>query len=184
VVQPRQKLGFTVLSGSNFSRTLAQKLVPCVDCVRDLNTKFGVRPYIVRMVWTRWSGGERGYGVEDVVREAMVLPTPKVDPMTALDKQTMVVGDEEFGELMLTEVSGRFTEDELSGRTNEGEGVPDDLNFYYEIEFPNQHHEPGNATRRRFTLSGTPSYDSMTFQWKFKLMRAGENRLRDGTPED
>ena len=178
---------FTVLGENgapSIPNTLAQRLIPCVDHIRDLYTKFGVRPYIIRQVWTRWSQGERGEGVEDVVRTVMILPTPRIDALTALDKQSTVIGDEEFGELMVSEISGRYTEDELCGRGPQGESIADDLNFYYEIEFPDQHNEHGPATRRRFSVSGVPSYSADTFQWKMLLMRAGENRLRNGTPED
>ncbi len=175
--------GFTVLTNGQMQKTIAGKLIPCVDHLRDLNTQFGVRPYIVRRVWTQWSEGRRDYGVENVQREELMLPTPSVDPLTALDVQTLPVGNEEFGQLMVSEISGRFTEDQLVGRGPQGEPIPRDTNYYYEIEYPNADGSfPG--VRRRFTVAGVPWYDAAAFQWKLTLMRAGENRLRDGTPED
>lgn len=174
---------FTVLGPGQQLQSLAGSLQPCVDKIRDLNTVFGVRPYIVRLVWTVWSEGMRGDGVEEVAHEVMLLPTPSVNSIGNLDATTTAVGSEEFGMLKLSEVSGRFTEDYLEGKACEGYPIDASTNFYYEIEYPNQAGQfPG--MRRRFELAGPPEYMPSKFQWEISLVRAGENRTRDGTPED
>lgn len=183
-LRPAKYGGFTLLSGGQYQKTLVGRLIPCVDPLRDLLTKAGLRPYIVRLVFTRWSMGERGWGTEEVVSECHILPTPKVLSMESLDNTTTLVGSDEFGSVRVEQISGRFTEDELMGRTAHGGDVPDDTNFYYEIEFPNPDGTfPG--IRRRFEVSGTPTFAPGRFQWTIELVRAGENRTRaQGTPED
>jgi hypothetical protein len=183
-LRPCRGLGnFTVLGPNKQLQSLAGSLQPCVDKIRDLNTVFGIRPYIVRMVWTRWSEGYRGDGVEEVIMEQAILPTPVVNAISNLDVTTTSVGNEEFGMLKLSEVSGRFTEDYLEGKDQDGRPIDSAVNFYYEIEYP---HQDGTfpGVRRRFELAGAPEYMPSKFQWEISLVRAGENRTRDGTPED
>ena len=178
----RKDRGFTVLDRNGFGSTLAGGLIPCVDKLRDLNTKFGVRPYIVRQVFTRWSGGLRGRGVEEVVLESAVLPTPKVASLDALDSTLISIGNTEYGSLEVSQISGRYTEDYILGRNAFGDQTPADAQFYYEIEFPDENGRfPG--IKRRFTVSGTPSYNPGGFQWTVQLTRAAQDRSRNGTPE-
>lgn len=176
-----KKDGFTVLRQGDYAKTLAGSLVPCVDKLRDLLTVAGLRPYIVRLIWTRWSGGRRGYGTEEVHREEMLLPTPKLAPLTSLDMVQMATGGEETGDVMLEQVSARYTEDFLLGRDELGNAIADDHNFYYEVEFPQANGSfPG--TRRRFVVSGTPTRFAGRFQWQIMLRKAVEDRRRDGIP--
>ena len=184
-LRPNRYGGFTVLGDGEYAHTLAYRLTPCVDRIRDLNTRFGVRPYIVRIVSTRWSSGYRDLGTEEVVSSIHILPTPKVDldALNAMDNRTILVGSEEFGQVRLTEISSAFTEDQLMGRGGHGEQIESDINFYYEFEFPNADGSfPG--VKRRFEVAGTPVYKPEHFAWEVELVRAGENRTRDGTPED
>lgn len=182
-LRPAKRDGFSVLTAGQYQQTIVGRLTPCVDKLRDLFTKTGLRPYIVRWVVTRWSMGERGWGTEEVVSETELLPTPKVEAMESLDVTNTLVGNVEYGNLTVTQISGRFTEDQISGRGPQGQQTPDDTNFYWEIEFPNPDGTfPG--VRRRFEVSGTPVFKPGAFQWTLQLVRAGESRTRNGTPED
>lgn len=182
-LRPCGSPGFTILAPGQFRQTLAGKLIPCVDKIRDLYTALGVRNYIIRLVWTTWSGGERGMGIEQLVKEELLLPTPLIGDISSLEERAQAVGADEFGTIIVSEVSGRYTEDYLCGR-NGAEPIPDDQNFYYEIEFVDSNGRWGQGIRRRFSLNSAPSYDPDTFQWQFQLSRAGEDRGRDGSPED
>jgi len=62
----------------DLSRTLTRRLISTVDGLRDLLTRFGLRPYEVRMVRTKWTGGYRGAGQEIVVFDEAILPTPLI----------------------------------------------------------------------------------------------------------
>jgi len=169
---------FTVLSGAQYQRSLVFSLTPCVDSLRDLYTCLGARAYQVSLIWTRWSGGERGVGVEELVRRELVLPTPKVAELSSLRRDLQSIGVDEVGSLRVSEISPRYNEDKLIGLSDDGDPIPEDQNFYWEIEFVRP--PPGLGVRRRFTPKSTPSYDPLRFQWSIDLLRASEERLRSG----
>lgn len=185
-LRPAKREGFSMLRPGDFAKTLTGRMTPVVDRIRDLLTPVGQRPYSVRLVWTRWSEGERGEGTEEVIREFMLLPTPKVGDLEEIESVTTSVGSEEFGEIEISEISGRFTEDFLLGRDENGQDIPKDQQFYWEVEFISSGPPGAVNIRRRLEPSGTPNYDPQMLGWKLKMVRAGENRRRDrfGTPED
>jgi hypothetical protein len=168
--------GVTELCGS-----LAFTLRPVVDMIRDLYTTFGLRPYKVSLVRTSWSGGRRGLGVELVVSSRVILPTPLISDMTSLAEIVTPVGLDEFGSVLLSQVSGTFTEDQLRGHIFDGDPVPFDQQFYYEVEFPPAC-EGDEGERRRFTIKGAPMYFADRFQWNITLERQRSDRTRQGVP--
>src|SRR5581483_8497539 len=73
--------------------TLIDQLTPTVDCLRDLQTQLGARQYEVTLVWTRWTGGERGVGDEYVVTALPMLPTPLVSDLdSTLRRELQSIG--------------------------------------------------------------------------------------------
>ena len=171
---------FTVLEGDALDTTLISSLTGCVDSIRDLYTCMGARPYQVNLIWTRWSGGSRGVGAEDIVAVHRVLPTPKVDELTRIRRDLTRVGLAEAGTLRVSEISPRFTEDTLVGNdlvVEPGGEFPKDVQFYWEIFFPRSN---VSGLRRRFTPRSAPSLNPTAFQWKIDLLRASEDRTRAG----
>lgn len=167
----------TVLEGPEIGCTLVSSLAGTVDCVRDLYTSLGARPYQVMLVWTSWSGGARGRGVEEVVREELILPTPKISDLTDLRRDLSSVGTDESGSIRVTEISPKYTEDYLLGRSDDGAAIAADQNFYWEVRFPRV---DGLGVRRRFVPKSAPSLDALAFQWKISLLKASEDRMRTG----
>lgn len=162
--------------------TLARSLVPAVDSIRDLFTTFGLRPYVVQLVRTRWSGGRRGIGTELVEPNPIaLLPTPLMTDMSAVSEIVTPIGLDEFGEILLQQVSGSYTEDFLRGHDKEGRPVGLDEQFYYEVEFPPPC-EGKEGVRRRFVIKGAPMYFAGRFQWHVRLERARQDRSRAGEP--
>ena len=53
---------FSQLNGMDLSKTLGRRLINTVDRLRDIPVRFGLRPYEVHVIRTRWTGGERGVG--------------------------------------------------------------------------------------------------------------------------
>lgn len=170
---------FTVVDGLHLERSLIGSLTGCVDQIRDIYSCLGARAYTVALVSTRWSGGERGEGVEEVVREMAILPTPLVSDLTAIANAPLSIGDEEMGEVRVSQISPRFNEDELRGRSIDGAAVSQDENFYWEIRFPRS---DGTAVRRRFTPNSAPSYNPTAFEWAIRLLKVYEDRTRAGDP--
>lgn len=167
----------TVLSGSAIDCTLVASMTSTVDCIRDLYTSFGARPYQVMLVWTSWSGGVRGRGVEEIVREELILPTPKISDLTDLSRDLSAVGTDDSGSIRVTEISPKYTEDYLLGRPDDGAAIATDQHFYWEVRFPRA---DGLGPRRRFVPKSAPSLDALAFQWKISLLKVSEDRMRNG----
>lgn len=163
------------------TRTVVARLNHVADILRDLKTKpFGTRPYQVKLIWTSWSGGERGAGVEEVVAEMFVLPTPQIENLNTLQLVQQPIGSDEEGVVTVSEISPRYTEDWLMGRLGDGTPIAEDRNFYWEIFFP----RPAEAgVRRRFVPVSAPSLQPTDFEWTIRLVKASEDRTRSGTPQ-
>lgn len=163
---------FTKLDAISFKETLARDLsVDLVDDLRDLCTVFGLRPFAVRVVRTRWSGGQRGMGQEYVDLARDILPTPKVEGMGNIDESVEGGGMIEVGQLTIKRIATRYTEEQLRGWGDDSAPPPDDADVFWEIEFLGK---TGRTFKRRFVISGTPSYG--TFGWTVSLVRAHNDR--------
>lgn len=170
--------GFTAVDAASASCTLARKLIPTVDRLRDLYTQFGLRPYTIRIIKTRWSGGLRGRGVEEITFERILDPTPLVTDIGGVAEIVTPIGLNESGTIRVAQISGRFTEDMLRGHDSIGTPPSLDEQVFYEVEFPN----PGNGDsfRRRFTLRAVPMYFASRFEWVISLEKQDEDRARNG----
>jgi hypothetical protein len=170
--------GFTAVTSHSITCTLARKLINTADVLRDLYTVFGLRPYRVKLIKTRWSEGVRGRGIEEVTLERILEPTPLVLDLAALTEIIQPVGLDEVGTIRIEQISGRYTEDILRGFDDEGNPPERGEQFFYEIEFP----IPGDAdgVRRRFVLRAAPMYFADKFQWVITLEKSHEDRARNG----
>lgn len=173
---------FTQLNGMDLSRTLARKLISTVDTLRDLNTRLGFRPYEIRMVRTKWSGGERGVGQEFVVFDEPILPTPLLMGLDGVTRIVQPVGLDEVGACQVTQISGRYAEGFLTGNDADGNPLDLDVQYYFEIVFPTPGSVSDGAPRRRFYASTAPTYDASRFEWRVNLQRSHSDRRNDGSP--
>jgi hypothetical protein len=172
------RCGFHLPTRESLLHSLGQDLVCLVDQARDVRVELGLRPYVVRMVRTRWTGGARGRGQEVVTSVQPILPVPKVSDLTALTEVLTSVGVSEQGGVMVTEISGAYTEDQLLGKQPGGVLPERDEKFYWEVEYVG----PGGGELRRFTVRGAPTYLAEKFQWTVQLERADQGRSRAGEP--
>lgn len=166
---------FTEVTSAQAKAALVRRFIPLADRLRDLLTRFGLRSYRVALVYVQWSGGERGVGVPSVVREVPLLPTPKVSTLASISEIVQPVGLDEVGSIELSQVSGRFTEEELRGLGQDGSELPPDMEFFYEVEFFPQE---GQAQKRRFFPRSPPAYMAGRLQWVVRLEKANEDRAR------
>jgi hypothetical protein len=142
-----------------------------------------MRPYEVHIVRTRWTGGERGVGEEFTEYDVAILPTPRIADLTGLADIVNPVGLDEFGPVILDEVSGRYTEDQLTGNHDDGTPSTEDENFFYEVVFPMPDGMSGNVERRRFFPASAPHYTAGKFEWVIRLERTRSDRARgDSSP--
>jgi hypothetical protein len=172
---------FTQVTTQQAKNTLARDFIGLADDLRDMLTQFGLRTYSVSTVRIQWSGGKRGRGTPVVTEQNSILPTPKIGSLDGLQELVQNVGISEIGSLELSQVSGRFTEEQLRGFSEAGEGLPQDTEFFYEIEFfPN---DTGPSRKRRFTVMGAPTYFPGRLQWSVRLEKSNDDRARNGDPQ-
>ena len=157
---------------------LASRLIRVADRMRDIRVKLGLRPYMVHLVRTRWEGGVRGKGEEIVVSAVEILPVPLVSDLNGLALTVGPAVFDEIGTVVLSEVSGKYTEDQLRGRGEGGEPIPDDESFWYEVEFRRAGRTFGE--RRRFVARSAPTYQASRFQHVVTLHVASQGRGRKG----
>lgn len=168
------------LSPVEAKRTLAARFGPRADRLRQLNTRFGIRPYRVFLIWTLWTGSERGEGDEYEAKRVEILPTPKVSELTAFQLMAFSGGTLPVGSLRVSEISTRFTADTLAGRTfPEGEAtVAQPYSFFYEVT------EDGRADsqpmRAKCRLASAPFLNGGAVQWTIMLERISEDARRNG----
>lgn len=183
---------FTRLTPREYANSIARRYIPIVDAARDVRAQLGFRPYGITVVRTRWTGGRRGDGAQDLVSAIELLPVPLLSDLSAM---TTIVSEAqllETGTILVSEISGAYTEDQLLGRGDGGAPIGHDENVWWEVAFLNGA-APGECApddggglavatpRRRFQMRSPPFYQATKFGWSVTLTRAHDARGRDGT---
>lgn len=193
--------------------TLANKFVKRVDRARQLYTKFGLRSDRVFLVWTKYTGEERGEGEEKEVARLELLPTPRVSDRTSIQFAPYSAGVLPVGSVTVDQISAQFTVEVLLGKRvpdeacPPGSDIPQPNDFFYEIvnddrgvaspagcgpENLQMALRRGSSVlpRARFRIVGFPELLEGNVQYKVALERISEDRAFDGTsrigtdPED
>ncbi len=196
-----------LLRADQARRTLVHRLTPLLDKVRQKYTDYGMRPYQCFLVWTRWSGTERGEGREEVICRVPLLPSPKVDDLTAVALQPHAAGLIPIGSVRLREISQRYSQDLLSGvvmprdpkpdiesrlrggppidltrAAIEYESVPEPYEFFYELVEDGRSNEGRPPRRGRFRPMSEPFRNAEELGFNVLLERVSGDMDRDGTP--
>jgi len=171
---------FHTVTATTVRDSLVASLTNTVDSIRQIATDLGARQYQVSLVWTRWSEGRRGAGVEEIVERVVLLPTPLVEDFSALTAEVLAIGSAERGQVRISEISPRYTEDQLRGYHGDGRPADEDEQFYYEVFFPRAAGSTVKGSRRRFVLTGTPNYLPLKFAWSVNVTRAYDDTDDDG----
>ncbi len=171
------------LTPAQAKRTLAHRFTRLADRLRQLPTKFGIRPQRVFLVWTIWSGDEAGEGRETVLAEFEILPTPKVlDSASAILRDPRSAGYLPTGSIVVSNVSNTLTRDMLKGhQIPRGRRVDlqrEAVSFFYELREDGRGDNP--PERDRYILAAEPSREAGFVQWNLFLSRSSEDRSRQG----
>jgi len=159
--------------------SLVEQLGSVADDLRQLNTDFGLRSYRVFSVTYEWSGGEPGLGEARIASQQELLPTPKLG-LEPLSKEARAAGLVERGIVTLTEVSPRYTEEQIGQLFADGAALPRPFQSFVEIQMDRR--DGSDQPRRRFAVVGVPARDPDAFQWTVRLSRQDAQRLPDGQP--
>lgn len=172
---------FPPLTPAQARGSLAQRLTGVADRARQVATRLGARPYRVHLVWAHWTGGTRGEGEIVFIREIELLPTPKVASLDSVTFSIFHAGTVRAGSIKLTEVSPRYSMDELQGHMIPDlheDVIPSPYDFFYEVR------EDGRRdlkpVRGRYRLMSVPNLDAENAQWTLMLEPESEPRNREG----
>ncbi len=172
------------LSPLEARRTLAHRLGPRVDRIRQIATKLGIRSYRVYLTWEKWTGKERGEGVMQLVRRIEILPTPKVEDLASVSFSLFAIGTFPVGTLRVSRIStAAFTYDMLTGHfvpEPHEEKIPEPYTFFYEVVEDGRGDDP--AVRQRFRILGSPWRHAGGVEFRILLERVSEDLGRDGLP--
>ncbi len=157
-------------------RSLANRLSPTVDRLRQLATNLGLRSRRVFLVWTTFDGGQRGEGDEQLIAKIELLPTPKVSELVGQQFLGYAGGVLPTGSLRIEKVSAGFTEAQLMGREIPGvpglTTIPQPYDFFYEMI------EDGRDLLRpipmRYRMFGSPYRKEGSVSWTLLLERQQE----------
>jgi len=150
------------------------------DDIRQLYTYFGQRPYRAFSVVVEWSGGVVGRGTPKNIAEEELLPTPKTTLATV--KEVMKSGGiVERGNIILTEISPRYTEDQVKQLFHCGAPLPENQEGFIEIRVDQR---DGLTENRRFRVRDVPERVAWDFFWRVNLHKQELNPNRLGEPRD
>jgi len=162
-------------AGHEVRRSLVEDLGQVVDDIRQLATDLGARPYTVHVVRIAWSGGEVGRGEPSTALELQILPTPRLTGVGEGAVRSQEPGGAiERGDVRLTGVAPRYTEDELGNYF----GVEPGEECFFEVRIDQR---DGEARRRRYVLARPPERRPEHCDWVLVLRRHDGDRQRDGT---
>jgi hypothetical protein len=165
--------------------TLAERLVETVDRIRQLNTSLGLRPYRVFLIHVQWSGAKIGLGQPKEISRREILPTPRVRDISSTSEVYTNMGRVEEGGVVIDEVSARFSEDDLMGKTSDllDPAAPrsgqKNAEFFYEV-VESRAIAP-NPIPRRYTPSAVPTLNRGNCSWRIVLSKVMANRSRQQT---
>jgi len=139
------------------------------DRLRQIAVKFGLRPYRVFLVWTRWTGGEHGAGEEVEMRRVELLPSPQVK--TSVQRTLLNPGVFPTGTVAVSRVSATYPNALLTGEQPpagaEGEGLKKPWDFFYELQLDGR--QGDNPAVRRYRLVDDASVVPGNMEWSFTL---------------
>lgn len=172
------------VAGPDNTETLTNKLGPTIDKIRQIASNIGIREYRVFLVHAEWSGGVRGRGSPTEISRREILPQPRVQDATSTAYVVRAFGLQEEGTIVIDRISGKYTEDDLTGRTPDLEDPvktrsgQDGLDFYWEV-VEAADHDP-KPVPRRYVPSAVPA--RLPFQWKVVLTKQEMNAPRSLPP--
>lgn len=166
-------------------QTLAGRLVPVADKLRALKARFGIRPYRVYMVHAVWTGGRRGVGNLTIASRREILPVPRMRDLAGVNRHLRATGLTEEGDISIDEISAKYAEDDLMGRTPDLENPEltrtsrPDVDFWWEVVEARAVGRPP-VTRRFSPPVRVPELARDSMSWKVVLTKQGEDRGRNG----
>jgi hypothetical protein len=167
--------------------SLASRMSRIADRGSQLETRFGLRPYVVTLCWTRWTGDERGDGNQVIVCRHPILPVPVVEDLSAVPRLAYSAGRYPNGSIRVRSISATYRREVLEGRVlpdDPEKVVPQPYDFFWEVTEDGRHGVNPPPLRRRFQPASEPFLDAENQQWIVILQKQSGDMGRDGKPVD
>lgn len=148
-----------------------------IDIARRMAARVGVRPYRVFMVWQQRDSKQE---FQDVRRlELMPVDVSDAAPIHGVSWNVTINARRRDGDLLLANISpNQVTEAELLGK-HDGEQIPPDWRFYYEVVrgplCPGDTQRP----RQRYTPAGLPEFTGT--EWIIRVSAQDNSPAPDGS---
>jgi hypothetical protein len=156
--------------------TLIERMSSVADRMRGIGTRLGAYPSRVFLLTYTWTGSEIGRGDPVPTTVMEILPRPMVMSENIPIIET-AGGVSEQGVLRVTEISARYTEDEL----NIFNPTPaDNVEIFYEIirDERDGQNAVAQIERRAYILTRTPQRDPTNSMWTIWLKSRNDDRTR------
>jgi hypothetical protein len=164
------------LRPEELARAFAPQLTSVVDEIRQLYEEFAIRPYRVFLIHVLWTGGRRGAGQAIETSRRQVEPTPRVRDMNSTNEILRATGLSEEGSIVVDQISAKYAEDDLMGRTPDLQD-PEvqrtsvaNAEFFWEVQ-ENRAGAP-RAVRRCYKPTSVPFLSRDGFQWRVVLTKS------------
>lgn len=154
---------------ADYMCSLGVQLQPIIDSARHLVHEFGLRPYVVQLVWQERRKLTREW---TAVRTVQLVPVrvPDLDTLSIVLGQ---VGQYQDGSINVSEISpAQVGELDLIGYFDGQPWASDDANdreFFYELYMMRRCPDDPAPPRYRFTLASPAFFDALNFQWSISL---------------
>lgn len=171
------------LTPQEAKHSLAQRLAKPVDRIRQIATRLGAHSKRVFLVWTKYTGEERGDGVEREVFRMELLPTPRVSDLSSTTRAPFSGGILPIGSIKVDLISAQLPFEVLVGKRRPaapglGEEIEQPYDFFYELV--EDHRVSPEPARLKYRILGTPNRNETNVCWEVMLERESEDRAPDG----
>lgn len=174
----------TQLTPGQAKATFAHRFGKRADGLRQIATRFGLRPYNVWLVWRQWTGKERGAGKPKEILRIALVPNPKIEDLSSIALDPRNAGILPVGSIRLTRISATFSADQLTGKwvpTEPSDRLPENVEFFYEVQEDGRDGHAG--VRMRFRPMSEPYRRAGKIDWQVTLERINEDSDRDGNDQ-
>jgi hypothetical protein len=156
--------------------TVIEQLTPVADRLRSVRDRVGLNPWRTFVVAYRWTGGARGRGKPELVKEIELTPRPRLVDAMGLKVAPTPAGLIAEGVVRLVEISPRYVEDDLDLLF---QARPADEEVLIEMRLDGR--DGPTPERYAFRPAANPSREAGKLAWALELRAVHDPRTREGT---
>lgn len=156
--------------------TVIERLGPVADRLRAVRDRLGLEPWRTFVVAYRWTGGARGRGEPQLVKEIELTPRPRLIDAAGLKVAPTSAGLVLEGVARLVDVSPRYVEDDLDLLFVDR---PEDEEVFVEMRLDAR--DGASTQRYAFRPAARPAREAGKLGWSIELRAVHDPRRRPGT---